>query len=83
VCWGYATHGWGGARTIGAKIKKVEDLANIANDITFDSGNTNDYFFQTRGPVTNGTIVLRNSRNSTGTITINITGRTNVQFDPH
>lgn len=23
----YATHGWGGARTIGAKIKKVEDLA--------------------------------------------------------
>lgn len=31
VFWGYATHGWGGARTIGAKIKKVEDLANIAN----------------------------------------------------
>lgn len=29
--WGYLTHGWGGARTIGAKIKKVEDLANIAN----------------------------------------------------
>ena len=23
----YATHGWGGARTIGAKVKKVEDLA--------------------------------------------------------
>ncbi len=31
MCYGYATHGWGGARTIGAKIKKVEDLANIAN----------------------------------------------------
>ena len=31
MCWGYATHGWGGARTIGAKIKKGEDLANIAN----------------------------------------------------
>lgn len=29
--YGYATHGWGGARTIGAKIKKVEDLAVIAN----------------------------------------------------
>ncbi|GAH04115.1 unnamed protein product [marine sediment metagenome] len=29
--WGYATHGWGGARTIGAKIKKVEDLANVAD----------------------------------------------------
>ena len=26
----YAVHGWGGARTIGAKIKKVEDLANVA-----------------------------------------------------
>ncbi len=31
IFWGYATHGWGGARTIGSKIKKVEDLANIAN----------------------------------------------------
>ncbi len=29
--WGYATHGWGGARTIGAKVKKVEDLATVAN----------------------------------------------------
>jgi len=29
--WGYATHGWGGARTIGAKLNKVEQLANIAN----------------------------------------------------
>lgn len=26
----YAVHGWGGARTIGAKIKKVEDLADVA-----------------------------------------------------
>lgn len=31
---GYATHGWGGARTIGAKVKKVEDLA-IAADADF------------------------------------------------
>lgn len=27
----YATHGWGGARTIGAKIKKSEDLALAVN----------------------------------------------------
>lgn len=27
----YATHGWGGARTIGAKVKKVEDLALAAD----------------------------------------------------
>jgi hypothetical protein len=31
IFWGYATHGWGGARTIGSKVKKVEDLANVAN----------------------------------------------------
>ncbi len=35
IFWIYATHGWGGARTIGAKIKKVEDLANVTNaDVT-------------------------------------------------
>lgn len=27
VFYGWATHGWGGARTIGAKVKKVEELA--------------------------------------------------------
>lgn len=31
---GWATHGWGGARTIGAKVKKVEDLAQVA-DVDF------------------------------------------------
>lgn len=31
IFWVYATHGWGGARTIGAKIKKTEDLANVAD----------------------------------------------------
>lgn len=30
VFWVYATHGWGGARTIGAKVKKAEDLALVA-----------------------------------------------------
>jgi len=62
---------------------QVKNLTRYASDITFDSGATTvtDFFFQTRGTVTNGTIVLRNGRNSTGTITINITGRTNVQFN--
>ena len=31
---GYATHGWGGARTIGAKVKKSEDLTQVA-DVDF------------------------------------------------
>jgi prepilin-type N-terminal cleavage/methylation domain-containing protein len=62
---------------------QVKNLIQYANDISFGAGGTTvtSYFFQTRGTVTNGTIVLRNGRNSAGTITINITGRTNVQFN--
>ncbi len=62
---------------------QVKNLVQYANDIIFDSGATTvtTYSFQTRGTVTNGTIVLRNGRNSAGTITINLTGRTNVQFN--
>ena len=61
----------------------VKNLNRYANDISFDSGSTTvtNYVFQTRGTVTNGTIVLRNNRNSTATIRINIAGRTNVQFN--
>ncbi len=31
MCFIYATHGWGGARTIGAKVKKAQDLMNVAD----------------------------------------------------
>ena len=31
MCWVYTTHGWGGARTIGAKVKKAQDLAQVAD----------------------------------------------------
>ena len=37
-------------------------------------------YFQTRGTVDNGSLTLKNNRNSTATITVNITGRTYVQF---
>lgn len=62
---------------------QTKNLSRYANDISFDSGSTSvtNYVFQTRGTVTNGTIVLRNNRNSTATIRINIAGRTNVQFN--
>lgn len=30
MCYIYATHGWGGARTIGAKVKKAQDLMQVA-----------------------------------------------------
>ncbi len=62
---------------------QVKNLNRYANDISFDSGSTTEtnYTFQTRGTVSMGTIVLRNNRNSTATIQINIAGRTNVQFN--
>jgi len=62
----------------------VKNLSNIAADIIFDAGGTNqtDFRFQTRGTMTPaGTVQLRNSRNSTAAITINITGRSSVQFN--
>jgi len=31
MCYAYAVHGWGGARTIGAKVKKAQDLMQVAN----------------------------------------------------
>lgn len=31
MCYIYATHGWGGARTIGAKVKKAQDLMQVAD----------------------------------------------------
>ncbi|MBM4333708.1 MAG: prepilin-type N-terminal cleavage/methylation domain-containing protein [Deltaproteobacteria bacterium] len=65
-----------------------KNLSAYANDIIFDAEDTTVTIltFQTRGTVNTGTgnqetIVLRNSRNSTATIRINITGRTNVQFN--
>jgi len=62
---------------------QVKNLSGYASDISFDSGATTvtDYFFWPRGTATDGTIVLRNSRGSTSTITINVMGRQNVQFN--
>lgn len=31
MCYTYAVHGWGGARTIGAKVKKAQDLMHVAD----------------------------------------------------
>lgn len=50
------------------------------NNIVLQSASTTAYTFQPRGTVTAGNIALTNSRNSTATITINITGRTSVAF---
>ncbi len=52
---------------------------NIAVESTSFTGNQVKFF--PRGTVTMGNIVIKNQRGSTGTITINITGRMYVTYD--
>lgn len=60
----------------------TKSFSTFGYGIQLDPATTvNDYYFQTRGTVNPGTIVLRNRQGSTGRITINITGRTHVQFN--
>jgi prepilin-type N-terminal cleavage/methylation domain-containing protein len=61
----------------------TKNLTSVSADIIFDAGGTTvvDFFLQPRGVVTNGIIVLRNSRGSTATINVNATGRANVQYN--
>jgi Tfp pilus assembly protein FimT len=72
-----------GAACGGYTTTLTKNLTSVAADITFDAGGTTevDFFIQPRGVVTNGTIVLRNSRGSTATLNVNATGRANVQFN--
>jgi prepilin-type N-terminal cleavage/methylation domain-containing protein len=59
-----------------------KSITSYGYGIQLDPATTvSDYYFQTRGTVTNGTIVLRNSQGSRATITINMTGRTHVRFN--
>jgi len=62
-----------------------KNLAGISSDLFFTGAtNTTTLRFEPRGtlnPADIGTIVLQNRLNSSGQITINITGRSNVQFN--
>jgi len=72
---GSVCNGW---NQVGAK-----NLSNIAPDITFDAGNTDqtDFRFQTRGTMTPaGNVGITNSRGSRAMIRINLTGRSSVEF---
>ncbi len=62
---------------------QVKNLIQYANDIRFNFASQTVYTFQTRGTVNPGTIRLTNRRGSAATISINITGRANVQFIPN
>ena len=60
----------------------VKSLNAYGNDVAFGPGTNKLVFdFQTRGTVSDGTIVLRNNRGSTATITSGISGRTFVEFN--
>ena len=60
----------------------VKSPASVASDIHLDPATSlATVSFYTRGTLSQaGSVVLRNSRNSTATITCNLSGRTYVQF---
>jgi prepilin-type N-terminal cleavage/methylation domain-containing protein len=74
---GAVCNGW---NQIGQK-----NLINVSNDLIFTAAtNTTTLRFEPRGTLNAadiGTIILQNRLNSTGTITLNITGRARVQFN--
>ncbi len=71
-----------GSPCAGWSAIQVKNFTAFGTDISFDASQTNptDYNFQTRGTVTNGTIVLKNNLESTATITITTTGRIYVSY---
>jgi prepilin-type N-terminal cleavage/methylation domain-containing protein len=60
----------------------TKSLASIANGIVIDSVNFGGFVvsLQKRGTVSSGNLVLRNGLGSTAKVTVNITGRTYVEF---
>ncbi|MCX8030340.1 MAG: GspH/FimT family protein [Thermodesulfovibrionales bacterium] len=75
-----------GANSYTVNCPPTESKTRVISDqrrgnIRFSSTTVTQYDFRTRGTVTNGTIVFINDLGSTATIRINITGRTNVEFN--
>lgn len=65
----------------------TKSLAGFGNGISIDSGSPPDFSggsvvsFRKRGTLSPGNLRLKNAPGSTATITVNITGRTYVQFN--
>lgn len=67
--------------TTGTWNKSLSGYGNVSiASVTFGGSAIS---LQKRGTATNGTLVLQNTLGSTATITVNITGRTYVDFDIH
>ena len=65
-------------------LANVKSPGSIGQDITFTApnfGGGTAVTFSTRGTLTAGSVVLRNSRGSTAQIACNLAGRTYVQFN--
>ncbi len=62
---------------------QVKNFSEFGQDISFQASKSTewDYYIQTRGTVTAGSIVLANQRGSNAKITVNIAGKTSIQFD--
>lgn len=74
----------GSSCTAGYSVIQTKTPTTFGNDIRITSaafGVNSTINFQTRGTTESGNIVLTNGRNSTATITTNITGRASVQFN--
>jgi prepilin-type N-terminal cleavage/methylation domain-containing protein len=68
----------------GAGTNQIKTPQYFAKDIMItraDFGGGSSITFQTRGTTSAGSVILTNNRNSTATITTNITGRSHVHFD--
>ncbi len=62
---------------------QVKNLSEFGKDISFQASKSTewDYYIQTRGTVTAGSVVLANQRGSNAKITVNIAGKTSIQFE--
>jgi prepilin-type N-terminal cleavage/methylation domain-containing protein len=74
----------GSSCTTGYSVIQTKTPTTFGNDIRITNaafGANSIINFQTRGTTEAGNVVLTNGRNSTATITTNITGRTSVRFN--
>lgn len=64
-------------------VVRTRNLTEFGYGITMTGStfNNDTINFSTRGTVAPGSITLSNTRNSTATVTVNITGRTHVSFN--
>ncbi|MEW6740476.1 MAG: pilus assembly FimT family protein [Nitrospirota bacterium] len=74
----------GSSCTAGYSVIQMKTPTTFGNDIRITNaafGANSTINLQTRGTTEAGNVALTNGRNSTATITTNITGRTSVQFN--